>query len=138
MPTPDPAIAVQGAILATLAADPAVLALAGSPPRIFDDVPPRTPYPYVTFGQSIERDWSAGSDPGHEHTITLQVWSEANGRRQAAEIASAIRHALHDRPLTPSGHHLVNLRHEYTETRRDPDGAIYRALVRFRAVTEPI
>lgn len=137
MSAADPAIALQSAIVTALAGDASLLALTGGAPRIFDDVPPRTPLPYITIGQTIARDWSTGSEPGHEHTVTLQVWSDAHGRRQAVEIAGAIRAVLHDRPLAPAGHRLVNLRHEYTETRRDADGVTYRALMRLRAVTEP-
>jgi hypothetical protein len=36
-----------------------------------------------------------------------------------------------------SGVRLVNLRHEFSEVRRDADGETSRGLVRFRAVTEP-
>ncbi len=45
--------------------------------------------------------------------------------------------ALHDSALALTGHRLVNLRHELTDTRRDPDGETYHGIVRLRAVTEP-
>ena len=61
----------------------------------------------------------------------------ANGKRQANEIMGAIRTALHDQPLTLTGHRLVNLRHEFSEARRDPDGETTHGIARFRAVTEP-
>jgi hypothetical protein len=35
-------------------------------------------------------------------------------------------------------HHLVNLRHESSETHRARDGDTYRISARFRAVLEPI
>jgi hypothetical protein len=44
---------------------------------------------------------------------------------------------LHDQPLTLVDHDLVNLRHEFSEARPDPDGDTYRGIVRYRAVTEP-
>ena len=34
-------------------------------------------------------------------------------------------------------HHLVNLRHELSEARLDPDGDTFHGIVRYRAVTEP-
>ena len=34
-------------------------------------------------------------------------------------------------------HHLVNLRHEFSEARLDPDGDTFHGIVRYRAVTEP-
>ena len=88
-------------------------------------------------GQSLARDWSTGTDDGSEHILTLHVWSHAKGRKQAHEITGALRTALHDQPLALSGHRLINLRHEHSEARREPDGETYRGLVRFRATTEP-
>ncbi|MBX9925513.1 MAG: DUF3168 domain-containing protein [Hyphomicrobiaceae bacterium] len=138
MPLPDASLSLQAALVTTLTSDPTLLALTGGASRVFDFVPPRTPYPYVTIGQTLERDWATGTEPGSEHVVTLQIWSRTNGRREAAVMAKAIRDALHDAPLTLTGHRLVNLRHEFTETRRDSDGETIRGLVRFRAVTEPL
>ena len=43
---------------------------------------------------------------------------------------------LHDRPLMLADHHLVNLRHEFSEARLDPDGDTFHGIVRYRAATE--
>ena len=48
----------------------------------------------------------------------------------------AVEGALNDAALTLDGHALVNLRFEFAETRRDPDGITYHGVVRFMAVTE--
>lgn len=128
--------ALQRAIYETLTADAAVTAVLGGP-RIHDDVPRAAELPYVTIGQSSTRDWSTGSEDGEEHTLTVHVWSRANGRKQVQEIMGVVRGALDDAALTVVGHRLVNLRHEFCEARRDPDGETYHGLIRFRAVTEP-
>jgi len=94
--------------------------------------------PYLTFGQSLLRDWSTGTESGDEHLVTLHVWSRADGRHQTHEIMHALRQALHEQMLTLDGHRLVNLRHELSEARREADGETYRGIVRFRAVTEPL
>jgi hypothetical protein len=133
---PTASFALQKAIHAALTTNPALLALLGGP-RVHDDVPRGAPFPYVTFAHSIERDWSTGGEEGHEHIVTLHVWSRAAGSKEAQEIIAAIRSALHDQPLTLSGHRLVNLRQEFSEVRRDADGETYHGLVRLRAVTEP-
>ena len=138
MPVPPSAsLALQSAVFSTLAANTDLTAATGGGIGIFDDVPPATPYPYVTFGQSIERDWSTGTDDGREHTFTLHVWSRAAGRAQVHAMAGIIRSALHQAALPLAGFRLINLRHEFSEARREPDGETYRAIVRFRAVTEP-
>ena len=128
---------LQRAIYDALLVDAAVIGLLGAP-RIFDDVPQRSAFPYVTLGQSTVRDWSTGTEAGEEHLLTLHVWSRADGRRETHELMSALRTALHGQPLPLDGHRLVNLRHELSEARREPDGETYHGIVRFRATTEPL
>ena len=134
---PSASASLQKAVFSALNASTALNDLLGGA-RIFDDVPPQTSFPYVTFGQSQERDWSTGSESGGEHILTLHVWSRRAGRRQAQEVIEAIRNALHDRPVTLENYRLVGLRHEFSEIRRDPDGETWHGLSRFRAVTEPM
>jgi hypothetical protein len=133
---PSASWALQQSVFARLSADAPLVALLGAP-RVFDDVPQATDFPYLTFGQSTVRDWSTGSEDGSEHILTLHVWSRERGKRQAQEIMGAVRTALHDQTLTLSGHRLINLRHEFSEARRDPDGEAIHGIARFRAVTEP-
>ncbi|MEI9900811.1 MAG: DUF3168 domain-containing protein [Hyphomicrobium sp.] len=128
--------ALQQAMFAKLTNDSALVALLGGP-RVYDDVPVRAAFPYVTFAQGTERDWSTGSEPGSEHALNLHVWSRASGRKEAQAIIEALRAALHEAALALTGHRLVNLRHESSEMRRDPDGETYHGIVRLRAVTEP-
>lgn len=128
--------ALQQSIYQALAGNAEVVDVLGGA-KIFDDVPQSASFPYLTFGQSIERDWSTGSERGCEHTLTLHVWSQAGGRKQTHEIIEKVRAALNDAPITVEDHKLVNLRHEFSEARRDEDGETYHGIVRYRAVTEP-
>ena len=120
---------LQKGIYQTLAGDPSVTGLLGGA-NIFDDAPQDADYPYLTFGQSTIRDWSTGTEDGLEHILTLHVWSRAGGKKQTHEIIEAIRNVLHDAPVTVSDHTLVNLRHEFSEARQDPDGETYHGIVR--------
>lgn len=128
---------LQRSVYAALIGDSNVTGLLGGT-RIYDHVPRGSVFPYVTFGQSSERDWSTGSEEGCEHVLTLHVWSQAAGRKQAEEIMAAMRNALHDKTLALTGYRLVNLRHEFSDARRDPDGETIHGIVRLRAVTEPV
>ncbi len=128
--------ALQQSIFAALAADATLVALLGGP-RVYDDVPQASAFPYLTFGHSLVRDWSTGSEDGSEHVVTLHVWSQEKGKKEAHEIMGAVRTALHDQALSLAGHRLVNLRHELSEARREPDGDTTHGIVRYRAVTEP-
>lgn len=134
---PSSSWALQQALYAAVTGSASLAALIG-PPRVYDDVPQGTPFPYLTLGQSTLRDWSTGTDDAEEHILTLHVWSRAGGRKVMHEVMDALRATLHDQPLALSGHRLVNIRHEISEARRDPDGETYHGIVRFRAVTEPV
>lgn len=128
--------ALQKALYLSLVADPAVLAALNGP-HVYDHVPRGRPHPYVTFGPSIERDWSTGDSPGHEHEVALHVWTNGSGRREVEQIVSALREAVHDQELQLDGHRVINLRHASTEITREEDGESWRGLIRLRAVTEP-
>ncbi len=129
--------ALQKAIYEKLIADTELTSLLGGP-HVHDDVPRGTAPPYVTIGQSTVRDWSTGSEDGQEHMLTLHVWSRAVGRRQIQEMMAAVHASVHGATLSLTGHRLVNLRHELTESRRDTDGETYHGIMRYRAVTEPV
>ena len=111
--------ALQKAIFSKLTSDTGVVAALGGT-RVYDEVPARADFPYLTFGQTTERDCSTGTDPGHEHIFTLHVWSRARGRMEADDVMAATEAALHDQALILTGHRLVNLRHEFADARRDP------------------
>ena len=129
--------ALQRSVYAALIGDGDLTALLGGT-HVYDHVPRGSQFPYVTFGQSTERDWSTGGEDGHEHVLTLLVWSQAAGRREVQAINAAIRARLHDQVLALAGFRLVNLRHEFSDIRREVDGETIRGLIRFRAVTEPL
>ena len=130
------AAALRAAIHDALAANAALTSLLGGA-RIYDE-PPATPaFPYVTLGEARVEDASGDGGRTEEHRLTLHAWSRQGGHREAHLIAGALLQALYDAALSPSGHHLVNLRFSVADIRRENDGRTYHALVRFRAVTEP-
>jgi hypothetical protein len=130
-----PSLALQKAIVAALAIDAATGALIGG--RIYDATPRDATFPYLTIGQVNSADWSTATEGGTEHAVTLHAWSRERGKRECYAIADAVDAALNDAALTLDGHALVNLRFQFAEIRRDPDGITYHAAIRFRAVTEP-
>ncbi|MEA2905557.1 MAG: hypothetical protein QOI12_2944 [Alphaproteobacteria bacterium] len=131
------AAALRAAIHDALSTDGALNALRGGP-KIYDEPPRETPFPYVTLGEARISDFSTGSEPGEEHQITLHAWSRQGGHREAHLVAGALLQALDDANLALTDHRLVNLRFALADVRRESDGRTYHALVRFRAVTEPM
>jgi hypothetical protein len=129
--------ALQEAAVAALAADAALKALIGDPPRIYDDAPRGVAFPYVSLGEGAEGDWSAQSGEGVECRLILHAWSRYAGRQEVKAILSRIRTVLHDANLTVAGWRLINLRCEAVEYPRGGESA-YHGLARFRAALEQI
>lgn len=127
---------LQQAIVERLSTDAAVLAITGAG-RIFDRLITRAEPPYLVLGEIVSSDFSTGEADASEHRFEIEAWSKQNGRREAVELADAVRAALHDADLTLTGAVLINLRHERTTSRRAPKSGLHVARLRFRAVTEP-
>lgn len=130
-------VALRAAIYDALVSDAALGAILGGA-SIYDEVPRGTGFPYVTLGEVRIADISADGGAVHEHQLTLHAWSRQGGHKEAHAIAGALLQALDDAPLTPTDHRLVNLRFSLADIRREADGRTYHAIVRFRAVTEPM
>ncbi|HUU67722.1 MAG TPA: DUF3168 domain-containing protein [Methyloceanibacter sp.] len=128
--------ALQRSIYQALANSSELTSLLGGA-GIYSDAPAAAQFPYITLGQTVNLDWSTGTEDGTEHSLTLHVWSRAGSTVEVHEIIQVIRMLLHNQPLTLEDHYLVNLRHEFTEARLDADGETLHGIVRYRAVTEP-
>ena len=127
---------LQKAAYAALAADAPLAGLIGAD-AIYDHVPQRAAFPYVVIDQTRINDWSTGTERGSEHLLTLHVWSRYEGKRETYAIADAIRAVFEDTDLPLDDNRLINLTHQYSDLKRDPDGETYHGVLRFRAVTEP-
>jgi hypothetical protein len=136
MPTPASA-SLRAAVHDALTTYAPLTALLGGP-KVYDEPPRATAFPYVTLGESRVSDFSTGSEPGEEHQLTLHAWSRQGGHREAHLIAGTLLQALDDAPLALADHRLINFRFAVADVRREADGRTYHALVRFRAVTEPV
>lgn len=110
--------------------------------KIYDHVPNHSDLPYVVFGKFQSDDWSTDNEIGEEHQIELIAWSAKSGRKQVIEISSAIRTAL--LPLIsgnftqPSDYHISNFTFETASISRSKDNKYFKALLAFRAVSEPV
>lgn len=130
-------VALRAAIHDALIADSALSAALGGA-KIYDEPPRAATFPYVTLGEARLIDASGDGGATQEHQLTLHAWSRKGGHREAHVITGALLQALDDAPLTLEGQRLVNLRFSIADIRRESDGRTYHALVRFRAITEPL
>ncbi|WP_294644779.1 DUF3168 domain-containing protein [Aureimonas phyllosphaerae] len=132
-----PSAELQTTIVSTLTQDPALLARLGGP-KVFDRVPERAAFPYLTLGRTAVVDWSTGTEDGAEHILTLHVWAKGGSKQETYEIMDVVSNKLHDQALPLAGHRLVNLQLQFAEARQEPDSPAYHGILRFRAVTEPL
>ena len=123
------------ALHAALAADTELSALVGDT-GFRDRLATGRQLPSLVLSELVTNDYSTATEPGEEHLVTLQVWSESQGQRQAQTIAGRVRALLDDATPTLATASLVNLRHISTRTRREPKTRLFCAEMRFRAVTE--
>ena len=127
---------LQKAVYTTLRADSALQAFIGNPARVYDHVPQDSLFPYVVIGEATGREFDGKSEDGMEQTLTLHSWSRDRGMQETKEIMAAVVDALDQVALTVTGHTLVLLRFEFSDTFLDPDGLTRHGVQRFRAVTQ--
>ena len=127
---------LQKALLALLKADGALEKQIEG--RIYDRVPDKAEFPYVTLGSSNIYDWSTGTERGSEHLFTLNIWSRASGRKSVFTIMNLIDRLLAQPQLTLVGHRLVNLALQFSQARAEDNRDGYLGVLRYRAVTEEL
>ncbi len=132
----DPSLEMQGAMFTVLHSDAAVSSFVAR--RIYDRVPETTTFPYLQFGSFQTLDDGAECIDATEVFATIHVWSRTVGQVEAKRIASAVRAALHDKPLALSSFRVVDLRHRSTVMTADPDGESTHGVITFRALIDLI
>ena len=124
--------ALQTTIYSTLSGDNTLTNTLGA--GVFDEVLENATYPFVSLGEETAIDYSTKDLNGGEYTINIHVWSQYKGSKQTKEIMDRIHDLLHDSSLSVSGFNLANLRFEFSDILRDPDGVTRHGVMRFRAI----
>lgn len=112
--------AVQKALYARLAP---VLAALAPPVPLHDQAPANAPFPYAEIARHI-----LTPDDGYrvhlsQDLVTIAVYSEHGGQKQALEVMEAIRASLTDTRLAlEGGGETIRCRYERMDTARDGDG----------------
>lgn len=113
---------LQKALVARLKGDPGVSALVGQ--RVHDgQAPAGTGYPYVVVGESTEVEARTMGRSGFTDTVTVHIWSQYDGRKEALQVLTAIGRAL-AAPLVLDGYGSARLRQEFVTTLLDTDGPV--------------
>lgn len=101
---------------------------------VYDEVPEGTATPYITLGYGTAIDFSTKDVDGGEFTMQIHVWSEYRGAKECKQIMDRIHELMHNHSLSVTGYNLINLRFEFSDILRDPDGLTRHGIMRFRAV----
>jgi hypothetical protein len=131
------ALAMQKGLRAALAANAGVAALVGA--RIYDEPPQNVVFPYLRMVDIDPTAFDTDTTEGAEISISVEAYSRsASGRVEAAQMAEAVRAALHrqETSLTVSGFTLVELIFQTFNVTRDADGRGYTAVIVFQATLE--
>lgn len=131
------ALELRKAVHSRLAQDTALSGLLGGA-KVFDEVPPSAGAPFIVLADIESRSAGALPEEGEEHRLSVNLWSDAGGLAEALGAAAQVAHDLDGADLALEGHRLANLRWLATDARRSPDGRHRLAILRFRALTEPL
>ncbi|AZO04584.1 DUF3168 domain-containing protein [Mesorhizobium sp. M2A.F.Ca.ET.043.02.1.1] len=129
-----PSLELQGAIVARLKGVVGVTSLIGQ--RVYDTVPDKPTFPYVTIGPFDELSDDADCIKGFNIAFDINVWSRAVGLPEAEKISDAVRIGILEPELILADNALVYLQHRQTVFSRDPDGLTNRARMSFEAFAE--
>ena len=124
--------ALQSTIYSTLNNDNTLTSTLGA--GVFDEVTEGTTYPFVAIGEDTVTDFGTKTEDGGQFTINIHVWSQYTGSKETKNIMDRIHDLLHDSNLSVTGFNLVNLRIEFSDILRDPDGITRHGVMRFRAI----
>jgi hypothetical protein len=126
-----PAFAFQKMAFDALSVGPAIVG-----GRIYDFVPDRAAYPFISFdgGEALGTTAAQGDT---EVSLTLNIWSQQDGWLEADTIAEEAYSRLNRAVLPQSAGHRAVLNYERDRGHiRDPDGKTRRVICRYRAKLE--
>lgn len=124
--------ALQESIYNTLSNDNTLTSTLGA--GIYDDVIEGATYPWIEIGNETSIDYSTKNISGSQYTVTLHIWSRYAGSKEVKQIMDRLHDLLHDSDITVTGFNLINVRFEFGDIMRDPDGKTRHGVMRFRAI----
>ncbi len=121
--------AVQKAIYRELTSNQELMAIVTG---IFDQVPQDQPFPYVTIGEFTSVPFRTHSRFGEEITVTMHIWSQAEGYMESATILDQLNKSLADVAVAVEGFGEVGFFYEFSQALREPDGVTRQMPFRYR------
>nr|WP_246562948.1 DUF3168 domain-containing protein [Bradyrhizobium liaoningense] len=125
---------LQGAVVACLKGYAGLAELIAD--RVFDRVPDRAAFPYVSWGPEQAIGDDADGITGFDITIQIDAWSQKVGLPEVKRVAEQVRLALIEQELTLKDNALVLLEYRQTRILPEPDGLTSHAAIEFAAFIE--
>ena len=132
----DPVLEVQAALIAYLRGQASLTAWLGDPVRVYDQLPKRVMYPYVTFGRVRTQSIGGIGPEVTEQVVNLLCVSRYAGTGEVKAMAAELRALLDEVELGIEGQRLVSLRVAYVDVFRATDYRTIYGVVRLRVVSE--
>ncbi|GGN43746.1 hypothetical protein GCM10011349_08230 [Novosphingobium indicum] len=123
-------IALRAALIAWLAADPALSAQLNA---IVEEAPSRTSLPWLGLAASASTDWSCKTTVGREVRIALELHCRGDAPDTAADLVAAIEARVESLPRGQTGFAVATIR--FLRARAEQHGQNRRAILleyRFR------
>jgi hypothetical protein len=83
---------------------------------VYDEPPGDVAYPYVLIGEATAVPANVQGRTGREVTLTLHVWSDYAGMKEAQGIVDTIDAVMDDAALTVAGYELVHVWLDFSGT----------------------
>ena len=137
-PTIDPVQAVQIGQRALLLSDAILTGIIGAR-SVWDEPPEDEEMPYVHIGEATSIPYGTHGGQGRQVASTLHSWAKARSAASVNSIGERLvylldhQHAALD--AVTSGVTVWMVRHEFSQTLRDPDRTIRHRMDRFRIYT---
>jgi hypothetical protein len=123
-------IALRAALIAWLAADPALSAQLNA---IVEEAPSRTSLPWLALAASASTDWSCKTTVGREVRVALELHCRGDAPDTAADLVAAIEARVESLPRGQTGFAVATIR--FLRARAEQYGQNRRAILleyRFR------
>lgn len=134
----------QIAVYTVLKNDSALAALLGTTvggaQKIFDNVPDKTPWPFITIHCKPWSDRGSYTYEGLEGQLSVDVWYQPGGStsvqgrgdKQVQAIQARVDALLHKQYLTISGWNTLQLRRAVIDILTDPDNVTKHGVQQFK------
>lgn len=110
---------LQAALYGVLTANAPLMAVLTG---VYDHVPESTGFPYAVFDVAQVEPWGILHPSAHLCQFNIDVYGRKGGQKELMHIASLIRDALHDVPLTATGWSVALVDVVEADTERRTDG----------------